>query len=242
MELEKDGCLVLLYHKVVPKNQIEPRNNSWTVASEDFFKQINFLKEQGVQFITMQELESYVKGSGYLPGKYAVVTFDDADSSIYHYAFPTLQQLQIPFALFVISGQVGNPNYKGLTISTWDEIRVMMNSGLATVGSHTHNLHFKEQNGHAFFLNPDNIGVFATDLYLSLDAIERETGQAPHYFSYPYGFGIPETDEVLLAAGIRLVLSCRAGTVQPQAPAFFIKRVAVNEQTWPAIAHWAGES
>ena len=64
----------------------------------------------------------------------------------------------------------------------------------------------------------------------------------PRYFAYPYGYGIPETDEVLLAAGIRLVFSCRAGTVQPQTPAFFIKRVDVNEHTWPAIAGWAGES
>ena len=152
LELEDEGCIVLLYHKVVPESQIESSGSSWTVASEDFFKQINYLKEQGVQFITIQELERYVKGSGYFPGKYALVTFDDVDSSVYRYAFPILQQLQVPFALFVISGQVGNPNYKGLSMSTWDEIRVMIDSGLAAVGSNTHNLHLKNKTVMLLFL------------------------------------------------------------------------------------------
>jgi len=141
--------------------------------------------------------------------------------------------------LFLITGHVGNPDYKGLALSSWDEIKTMASSGLATVGMHTHNLHFLEQNGSAPFLNPDNIDVFAADLNLSMAALEKELGYKPGYFSYPYGFGIPETDDLLMSAGIRLIFSSRAGIVQREDPSFFIKRVSVNSKTWPAVARWA---
>jgi len=112
------------------------------VLSSDFENQMKYLKEKDVHFITPSELENYVKNKISLPSKSVLVTFDDVDISVYNNAFSILEKEKIPFTLFLITGHIGDKNFKGLKLSNICEIHEIVNSGLSAVGSHPHAFHY----------------------------------------------------------------------------------------------------
>jgi len=239
-DLSGPGCVVLAYHRIIPRpNPLLSLLNGlddYTLYRDDFQQQIQSLKAAGVHFITPQELESIVRRRSAPPPKSLLLTFDDADISQYRYAFPICKQEKIPFALFVITAQVGAHSFKGEEMATWPQIREMAASGLATIGSHTNNLHDMDTFGQPLVAGRQNTAEFADDLRLSIAAIQRETGVAPLYFAYPYGFGTPQSDEAALRLGMRLLFSLRPGVVHPDDPAFFVKRVMVTSRNWDPVA------
>ncbi len=253
LAFSNNGCLVLSYHRVLPKNWLINIWSHWiefytdsseltkfSVSGSDFRYQIDYLQRQGVRFITPTELEAFIKGKAKMPPKCALITFDDVDISVYRDAFPVLQRKNIPFALFVITGNVGNQNFHGLKFCTWPEIKEMADSNLATVGVHTNNLHYLDSKTQKPpFLAPGSARCFAVDMRLSKQAMRKKIGITPCYFAYPYGFGTPETDKVALGSGMHLIFTLSSGVVKPGDPAFFVKRTLVNKNTWPAIAAWA---
>jgi peptidoglycan/xylan/chitin deacetylase (PgdA/CDA1 family) len=245
-ELTGSGCVVLTYHRVIPRPglffQLLNGLDDYTLYLDDFEQQIQTLKAGGVHFITPQQLESIVKRRSAPPPKCLLVTLDDADVSQYRYAFPVFKQEKVPFALFVITAQVGARSFKGEEMATWPEIREMAASGLATIGSHTNDLHDMDVYGQPLVARRESATGFAGDLRRSVAAIQHETGTTPLYFAYPYGFGTPQTDEAALRSGMRLLFTLRPGIVHPGDPAFFVKRVMVTSQNWKPVARWAARN
>jgi len=213
------------FHRIYPNKKLE-------------LGLIKYLKEKGVHFITPSELEDYIKYEIRLPPKSALVTFDDVDVSVYNTAFPILKKHEIPFTLFMITGQIGNKDFNGLKLSTTSEIKEMVDSGLATVGSHTHNLHYFSNDGNPVFMNPKKHEDFIEDAKLSIKTLEQNFKCNGRYFSYPYGYGTPETDEILLDLDFGLIFSLRPDIVKPGDPSFFTKRVLVTQETWKDIVKW----
>ena len=244
--MEGEGCLVLVYHRVQPRSwaplEFLAGQDDFSVYADDFDRHMTTLKADGAQFIKPEDLESIIKRKTPAPQKCVLVTLDDGDSSQYRYAYPILKKERIPFVLFVISGRVGAKNYKGLEMVTWPQIREMMLSQLITIGSHTHDMHEMENSRQPIFMNPANTGKFAEDLQLSLSTIQRELGTPSHYFAYPFGYGIPQTDAIVLHNGQRLIFSLREGLVKPGDPSFFVKRVMVTPRNWHLIENWFGKT
>jgi peptidoglycan/xylan/chitin deacetylase (PgdA/CDA1 family) len=237
----QDGCLVLAYHRVLPAMPVIDwigTPDDYTVYQDVFQEQIQSMKRAGVHFITPQQLETIVRNRVRPPDKCVLITLDDGDASQYRYAFPVLRQEQTPFTLFVISGQVGAHSFDGLEMLTWPEIREMMASGLATVGSHTHNLHMLDRSGQPVFAKPEKAQEFSEDLRVSMATIEQETGVRPRYFAYPYGFGNPQTDDAALRLGMRLLFSLRAGIEHPGDASFYVRRFMVTSHNWGTAAAW----
>lgn len=252
-ELSGNEVLVLAYHRIRNQNLLldvfdtitfafsEDRDNEmkyYSIYTEEFLKQIKYLKEKGAHFITPQELEDYLRRNKKLPEKSVLITFDDTDISVYKNAFPILKKENIPFTIFVITGEVGNPNFKGLHLCSWDEIKDMMSSGLVTVGSHSHKMHYLTKKENPPFFDEQKIGMFAEDIRQSIQAIHDELGCTPKYFSYPYGFGTPKTDQAALDSGMKLLFTLAPGVVKPSDPSFFVKRVLVTRSNWSVIARW----
>lgn len=251
IELNGDGCLVLCYHRVLPKDYStklfykivtkytdDNELNIYSVLGEDFEKQINFLKENGVNFITPDELNFYMTNKKTIPDKSVMITFDDVDESVYKNAYPILKKNKIPFTLFVITGKVGDKNFKGLRLCDWNMIKEMYQSNLVVLGTHTHNMHYLDKKSNPPFIKKENTNIFVKDTVMSQETIMNYMGFYPEYFSYPYGFGIPETDEKILKSGFNLIFTLKPGIVKADDPRFCIKRVLVNKYTWSDIEKW----
>ncbi|MFZ5968372.1 MAG: polysaccharide deacetylase family protein [Bacillota bacterium] len=251
IEINGKGCIVLCYHRVLPENRftsfvykllkIFTNDNElklYSVTGSDFEKQLKCLEDHKVKILSLEELEYHIYNKIDLPDKSAVITFDDVDESVYKNAYPILKRYNVPFSLFVITGQVGNKDFKGLRLSTWDQIKDMYSSGLVSLGLHTHNYHYLDKENNPPFMDPKNSYKFYEDTTLAIKTMEENMGITPRYFSYPYGFGIPETDEYLLKSNIRLLFSLKPGVVTKDDPVFFIKRILVDDENWASIQDW----
>jgi len=251
LSLSGEGPLILNYHRVRSSNifvkTLDKLTNVYTkdaelllytVYEDEFKEQLRYLIEKGYYFLTVDEINKYVHNEISVPEKSVLITFDDVDVSVYENAFPFLLEEKIPFTLFIITGEVGNPDFKGLEMASWDQVKEMYDSGLATVGVHTHQMHKLDKRSNPPFFYPNKVDDFTEDTRLTISTVEQKLGITPIYYAYPYGFGTPETDEVILDLGYKLIFTLSPGIIEQGDPSFFMKRVLVSKSSWPKVVEW----
>ncbi len=180
---------ILAYHKI--QNAFE-LGVSYTTP-EQFERQIRFLAEQGFKTTTIFDyVRNRCRG-----GKNIIITFDDAYTSVYKNAFPTLQRFGYVATVFVITKYVGATNtwdYHSDRYRTshcnWGQISELSASGWE-VGSHTvshPNLRFLsgQKRWH--------------ELMYSKDVLEHQLQKEVGVISYPFGsYDQPVIDDVMKA-------------------------------------------
>jgi poly-beta-1,6-N-acetyl-D-glucosamine N-deacetylase len=207
--LEKDGCLVLTYHRVredkISTKVIESLTNSselkhYSVYKSEFEKHIQTLVQNNATFVTPKQIREF-REKGSFPKNCVMVTFDDVDKSVYENAFPILKKYKVPFTIFIIAGQVGNKDFNNLPLASWDEIKEMVDSGLVNVGSHTYDMHYLKGDDPVFFDLKDK-DDFLKDLIKSKNTIEAKLkGIEVLDFAYPYGNGKDDLKPIIKEAG-----------------------------------------
>ncbi|SNX54973.1 polysaccharide deacetylase family protein [Thermoanaerobacterium sp. RBIITD] len=246
--LKGDGLVVLCYHRVLPYWILswgrlfypsESELSRYAISTREFTRQLKYLTEQGVRFVTPQEAEDYLRGHKSISGKLVLITFDDGDLSIYKHAFPLLKEKHIPFLLFFIADQAGK-EWEGFNMCSWDQVKEMVNSGICTIGLHTYNLHyFDPRTKKPVFLLQDKEKLFVSDTEKGIACIEKQLGIRVKYFAYPYGFGTPSTDRILMKHGIFNIFTLKSRVNHPGDPCFFIGRILVTPNSWSQVAAWA---
>jgi peptidoglycan/xylan/chitin deacetylase (PgdA/CDA1 family) len=131
-----------------------------TIDPASFEKDLCYLAENGYQAIGMGDLTAYLNGVRSIPDRSIVLTFDDARSSFWRYAYPLLQRYEMKGVLFVIAGPTtdasshrdnlfsvwdGQRTLADLqrldpddsTLCTWPELRAMHDSGWVEIESHS---------------------------------------------------------------------------------------------------------
>jgi len=152
---------VLMYHSVAP----EIKNWAYSflsIAPDVFEDQISTLARAGFVTITLSELYAYMSGSGRIPPKAIVLTFDDGYLDNWVYAFPILRKYGFKATVyastdFVDRASAARPNlndvwdgraktedleWRGFLCQ--DEMRRMLMSDLVDIEGHcrTHTWYF----------------------------------------------------------------------------------------------------
>ncbi|MDD3840686.1 MAG: polysaccharide deacetylase family protein [Clostridia bacterium] len=241
--LEKDGCLGLTYHrvrqddiatKVIEHLTASDELRNYSVYKSEFQQHIQFLQEQGATFVTPSDLREFRK-TGSHPEKCVWISFDDVDESVYENAFPILKEHQIPFTLFLIAGHVGDPDFDNLSLATWEQIQEMVDSGLATIGSHTYDMHYLVEDEPVFF-DPDQKTAFLQDLIKSKHTIEANlTGVQVVDFAYPYGDGEDELVPIIEQAGFLSAYILAPRIISKQNALFWQNRILVDDAVFQEI-------
>ncbi len=120
-----------------------------------------------------------------------VLTFDDGFSDIYENAWPVLRERRLPFALFLATRYIGGRmRWDGATAKsdgaalTWDQVAEFVDSGLCTLGNHTHS-----------HVRPGELTT--AELDACSDEIERHVGFRPRHFAYPWGIAVEHLEDEL---------------------------------------------
>ena len=118
-----------------------------------------------------------------------VLTFDDGYRDTFETAFPVLRESGLPFTVYLATESIETGVPLGPAGAadpmTWDQIGVMLESGLVTVGAHTHR--------HSDMRKLSTEAV-EEELGISDDLIEMRLGVRPTHFAYPWGFWSPTAD------------------------------------------------
>ncbi|MFQ5822761.1 MAG: polysaccharide deacetylase family protein [bacterium] len=127
---------ILTYHMVQPRFDLGITH----VTPKRFEQQIKYLFDSGYKTISLND---YIDQNYDNNNKTIIITFDDAYSSVYEYAFPILKKYNFIATIFVITSYVGNWNiwdYNFLRCKflhcTWEQLRNLISAGWE-IGSHT---------------------------------------------------------------------------------------------------------
>lgn len=149
----QDRYGVLAYHSVVDESASESQKHYFpqTVSAQTLIKHFNWLKENGYNVISWQQVIDAENGKGTLPDNAVLLSFDDGYETMYNVVFPLLKAYNYPAVFAPVTGWLDTPANQKIAyadkmldrsvFATWAQVKEMEQSGLVEVASHTHNLH-----------------------------------------------------------------------------------------------------
>lgn len=195
---------ILCYHRLGPSPA------RMIVTRDSFAAQLEYLANNGYTVVRLSQVLDFLQGTGRLPKKAVVITFDDGSASVYQYAYPLLKKHNFPATVFLYTDVIG-----GRDSLAWPQIREMQQSGLVDFQSHskTHSnlaIRLENESEQQYRARLDN------EIRGARDLIQRNLQTSVIHYAFPYG----DANEIVLE---RLVQSDhRLGlTVNPGGNAFF---------------------
>src|SRR5258707_9533725 len=184
---------ILMYHYVDgPPDNADAVLRDLTVTRANFVDQVKWLKAQGYESITPEQLIGALWEGKKLPAKPVMFTFDDGYANAYYNVTPILMQSGYTGTFFVITDWVDQAK---LGYLTWPLAREMLHAGMS-IQDHTATHEDMRNRSHEWYL--DEIVDSAAD-------IENETGIKPRFFCYPFngydGIAIRELQAAGFVAG-----------------------------------------
>lgn len=175
------GPRVLIYHQVG-----SGLGRQMEVETDDFVRQLDWLLEHREVVALETAIERWDEpGSENL----VVLTFDDGYLDTWTTAFPLLAERRLPFTFYLTTRPIetGEPLDLAEPIG-WDQVGAMLESGLMTVGAHTHT--------HPDLRSLDDSAI-EREVVTSNELIHRRLGVTPEHFTYPWGHWSQDAESVL---------------------------------------------
>lgn len=229
---------VLMYHHFVEPGE----ETSWTtITNEAFEEQMQYLKANGYNTITDQDLVDFYYGKKRLPKKPIHITIDDGYKSNYQWAYPILKKNDMKATIFIISSRIEDGNEHYIPRLTWEQLKEMSDEGVMSIQSHTHNLHHKETiNGEEISAaiadhSEEHYQKVIADFILSKEIIENKLGKEAVSLSYPYGHFDENTSLAVEEAGFKFAYTIKEDLNEFTTNPFELYRINVP-------SGWTGES
>ena len=208
----KNHFLGIAYHDVEDN---DPDQAVVAVRTERLIEQLAWLRENGYQAVSVDQVLAARRGGPTLPPKAVMLSFDDGYSSFYTRVMPILRAYNWPALLAPVGSWIdtplnqpvdfaGTPRPRG-DFLTWQQIREVSQSGLVEIAAHT------DANHKGILANPQgNLEPAATtrrfdpatnryeteaqfqarmraDVAAISNKIRTVTGKAPRVWVWPYG-------------------------------------------------------
>lgn len=183
---------ILMYHGVVAAPDQE------NTLQSNFVAQMEMLKENGYQTITLQDFENWRDGKYTLPHRPIIITFDDGRKDSYYPTDDVLKKLGFSATIFLASGKANNNESFFLS---WPELIQLQKSGRWDIEAHGQFSHDKIPidgfGAFGRFLNSKEFidGQLETtaefeqrvqnDYESNIADIKKHLGKTPRYFSIP---------------------------------------------------------
>lgn len=169
-----DSAVILQYHHV---SDVTPASTS--ISVENFRQHMQYISEQH-QVLPLADVITALQQNKPLPDKALVITFDDGYRDIYANGRPILEQLSLPYTVFINPERIGSSKQL-----SWQQIAQMQQQG-ASFANHTL--------GHIHLLQtlPGEsqqawLGRIENNILTSEKQLEEKLGYSLRYLAYPYG-------------------------------------------------------
>jgi len=205
---------ILIYH------EIGYEKGSFFVSPENFAKQMEYIKKNGYEVITLDELVKCTKDKKLLKKNKVVITFDDGYKDNFQYAYPILKGFGYPGTIFLISDFIGKKfTGEGKEFMSWDEVVAMSKNGIS-FGGHTKN--------HFYLGDVKDEAVSFDQIAGSKKAIEEKIGMPVDYFCYPSGGFNNRVKELVAQAGYKGACTTNRGFADFNQDVYELKRIKVT--------------
>lgn len=223
---------VLMYHRVgKAHNDWEAR---YTISADNFAAHMGALARKGYTAVGIDAFLDWLDGGPPLPKGALLVTFDDGFRGVREHALPTMEALNWPFTVFLVSDLIGgqdvwtqasNPSGATYPLLNAEEISDMSGRGV-TFFSHTRS--------HADLPTLDDNDL-ADQLGGSRKALAGLLGHDVPYLAYPFGRLDERVETATRAAGYRAAFSTQPGFNRRDVNRFRIRRIDVFGTDTPTM-------
>ncbi|SEN44756.1 biofilm PGA synthesis lipoprotein PgaB [Pseudomonas sp. ok272] len=228
--------LGIAYHDVEDR---DPDQAVVAVRTERLIEQLAWLRENGYQPVTIDQIMAARKGGPPLPAKAIVLSFDDGYASFYTRVMPVLRAYHWPALLAPVGAWVDTPANQAVDFAgekrarsqflTWPQISEIARSGLVEIAAHT------DANHKGVLANPQgnlqpaaatrrfepSTGRYESeaafqarlrqDVVTISEKIRQATGYTPRVWVWPYGAADGTALQVIGAEGYELALTLDDG-------------------------------
>ncbi len=166
---------ILMYHYIDnPPANADALLRELAVTRQDFERQMQWLKDQGYQSISPDELIAALWHGAPLPQKPVMLTFDDGYANAWYNAYPVLLKFGFTGTFFVVTDWLdeNKPGYL-----TWVLARAMIGGGMSIQSHSRSHLDLRHR----------SLEWYQNQIVKSIQSIESHTGIRPRFFCYPYG-------------------------------------------------------
>ncbi len=197
---------ILMYHSV--KENYPQESSSLYVTTEVFEKQLSEIIAKGYTCVNYYQVLDYMNGTGTLPEKPIIITFDDGYLDNYVNVFPILMRYNAKATIFVVTDALNDEDIaydeSQIQFMTWKQAIEMQNSGLVNIESHTKN-----------HLNLNNLTEKEVNdqLRLSKEKIKAKMGKDTYIISVPFGAGNWKVVEQCRANGYKMTTLVYPNTI-----------------------------
>ena len=192
----------------------EHKYPSTNIQMSEFKKQIELIEKLNIKYFDPKNFEK--KFNQVNSEKSIMITIDDGFESFYQNAWPFLKSKKIPFLLFISTSYVGKNGYMN-----WDQILDIKNSGLGTIGNHSHS--------HEYLTDFTNENIIM-DIKKSINIFKNKLGYNPIYFSYPFGEYGNNFKEIIKNLDFRFAFGQQSGVIDLTKNPFELPRFPINEK------------
>jgi peptidoglycan/xylan/chitin deacetylase (PgdA/CDA1 family) len=184
-----------------------------------FVAQMEYLKNNNFNVITLADLEGFLKASRPIPPRSVVITVDDGFRSAFDIAYPILKSYGFRATFFVYTDFLG-----GGRSLTWAAINEMRASGMIDIQSHS--------KSHASFVladgeteqSPTYAARLRTEIDPPRETLERQLGSPVRSFAYPYGDASRLAVRLLNERNYSLAMTVERGANASFSPPLLLKR------------------
>ncbi len=215
---------ILMYHSVNPETIA---GRMLTVSPGAFDRQLRFLKTHHYNVVFLEKIADLIKNKQEIPPRTVAITLDDGYRDSFLYAFPILKKYNLPATMFIITNEVGRPQNDRLT---WEEIKIMRDSGLVDFGSHC--------------LGPEPLvkiksqDAIKNEIFESKRILEKKLGRPINAFSYPEGMFNDKIKQLVIDAGYKVAVAVNPGKNFPKDDIFALKRLRISENAKNSFVFW----
>jgi peptidoglycan/xylan/chitin deacetylase (PgdA/CDA1 family) len=207
---------ILMYHHIAdPPPGADAIRIDLSVNPGIFTKQLRYLKSQGYNTITLNDLALHLTMGKELPPKPIILTFDDGYADAYTHAFPILQRFGYVGTFFLISAPIDDDDPEFLS---WPEVEEMHAAGMK-FEPHSYNHPDMRNRGFDFV-------VF--QILAPKEAIEARTAETCRFFAYPSGRYDQFVIDVLRSAHFWGGVLTEQGATHTTDDLFTLRRVRVH--------------
>jgi len=210
------SAVILMYHRFGEGSY--PDTN---VRIDQFEAHIKELSEGPYTVLPVTEIIAALQSGRELPDRTVGITVDDAYLSAYKEAWPRLTAAGFPFTLFVATDAV-DKRFGGMV--DWDRIREMRDAGVE-IGAHTAS--------HLHMANT-TVAKNRAEMQQSLSRFDKELGERPVLFAYPYGEVSLAVQDVVREFGFTSAFGQHSGVAYDGENLMYLPRFALNE-TYSAL-------
>lgn len=216
---------VIMYHRIIKENDVKGVHGIY-VLEDVFDKQMKYLKDNGYQTITFEDIKNGEWRNRFNKGnKWIMLTFDDGYKDNYEVAFPILKKYGFKSTIYLL-GEVKynkwdvdntkNPEEKFILMDD-KEILEMQEYGIE-FGGHTLT--------HPMLAKLD-LEDARREITESRKILNKKLGKEMNCFAYPYGSLNEEVKKIVKEVGYKFAVATDSGDISYSKDLFQIRRIAI---------------